>query len=338
MINGTDLLTHPPGAEPMTTQQTAPEPTIALECGHVLTTTPQHATVARVTGTAFCPGCGETRDVLTRPTRRERSELRHQRRLQLRQLNASGGRQRTMLRLAVAAVPVILVNAVAFSGQLAFLRTHLPWSLPGQVLMAVALESVAVYLAFHAHVAQLANDSALRLRFSAYAFALVIGTMNYSHYARDWRPTFVAVAVGLMSASSPWLWAVHSRRASRDALMAAGLIEPHALRLGAIRWTWYPIRSARVMWLATWEGITDPAQALAASRAAQLPPLELDGQVLGALSARDRLAIAFGAVGALDVPRALALLRERGAAIDDSHAYQVRRAIMEAVRPGGDDS
>ena len=57
--------------------------------------------------------------------------------------------------------------------------------------------------------------------------------MNYSHYAGPgWRPTFPALAVGLMSASSPWLWAVHSRRVSRDALMAAGLVEPHALRLG----------------------------------------------------------------------------------------------------------
>src|SRR5579875_3337952 len=87
--------------------------------------------------------------------------------------------------------------------------------------------------------------------------------MNYSHYAAPgWRPTFPAAAVGLMSASSPWLWAVHSRRASRDVLLAAGLVEPHALRLGPTRWVWHPIRSAKVMWLATWDGITDPGEAI----------------------------------------------------------------------------
>ena len=184
-------------------------------------------------------------------------------------------------RPVLAAVPVILVNVVAFAGQLAFLRAHLPWPLAGQVLLAVTLESVAVYLAFHAHLAQMANDSALRLRLAAYAFALVIAAMNYSHYAGPgWSPTFAAVALGLMSASSPWLWSVHSRRVSRDQLLAAGLIEPHALRLGGTRWTWHPLRSARVMWLATWEGITDPATAIAKVDGAAVadPGAEVDGE------------------------------------------------------------
>jgi hypothetical protein len=173
----------------------------------------------------------------------------------------TGHRSRTV----AAAVPLILVNVVAFGGQLAFLRSHLHWPLAGQVIMAVALESVAVFLALHAHVAALANDSALRLRLSSYAFAAVIGAMNYSHWsAPGWRPTFPAVATGLMSAASPWLWAVHSRRVSRDQLLAAGLVEPHALRLGATRWMWHPLRSARVMYHATWEGISDPRAAIAA--------------------------------------------------------------------------
>lgn len=167
----------------------------------------------------------------------------------------------------LAAVPIVLVNSVAFAGQLAFLRHHLPWILAGQILVAVTLESVAVYLAWQAHLALAADDSALRLRLAAYSFAAVIGTMNFSHYAAPhWRPTFAAVTFGLMSLSSPWLWSVHSRRASRDALKAAGLIEPHAVRLGANRWLWHPVRSWRVMFRATWAGETDPARAIA------LPP------------------------------------------------------------------
>jgi hypothetical protein len=173
-------------------------------------------------------------------------------------------------RAVAAAVPVVLVNAVAFAGQLAFLHEHLPWPLAGQVMMAVALESVAIYLAWHAHLAQLANDSALRLRLAAYAFALVIAACNYSHFAGPgWRPTFAAVAVGLCSAISPWLWSVYSRRASRDRLMASGLIEPHALRLGPTRWAWHPVRSAKVMSLATWDGITEPREAVTRWEAAR---------------------------------------------------------------------
>jgi hypothetical protein len=179
-----------------------------------------------------------------------------------------------LARTVAAAVPLLLVNIVAFSGQFAYLRDHLHWVLAGQVTVALALESIAVFLALHAHVAALANDSALRLRLAAYAFAVAIGVMNYSHFAGPhWRPTFASVAVGLMSASSPWLWAVHSRRVSRDALMARGLIEPHALRLGATRWLWHPVRSARVMWYATWTGIQSPAEAIAAAE-----PQHADGR------------------------------------------------------------
>ena len=177
------------------------------------------------------------------------------------------GRWRTVVsahRGWLAAVPIVLVNAVAFCGQLAFLRVHLPWPLAGQVLVAVTLESVAVYLAWQAHLALAADDSALRLRLAAYSFAAVIGVMNYSHYmAAGWRPTFAAVTFGLMSVSSPWLWSVHSRRVSRDALKEASQIEAHAVRLGMTRWTWHPVLSYRVMRLATWAGENRPKEAIA---------------------------------------------------------------------------
>lgn len=169
-----------------------------------------------------------------------------------------------------AAVPVVLVNAVAFGAQLGFWNAHLD-NLPQAVLVALALESIAVYLAWQAHLAQLADDSALRLRLAAYGIAVLIGTLNYSHFMRPgWRPTVAAVTFGMMSAISPWLWSVHSRRVSRDALKARGLIEPHAVRLGATRWAWHPARSARVMWRATWEGETDPARAIALAARADM--------------------------------------------------------------------
>ena len=163
----------------------------------------------------------------------------------------------------LAAIPVILVNAVAFGAQLGFWRVHVPLVFEA-VLVALALESIAIYLAWHAHLAQLADDSALRLRLAAYGMALLIGALNYSHFALPgWRPTVAAVTFGMMSAISPWLWSVHSRRVSRDALKVKGLIEPHAVRLGATRWLWHVIRSWRVMFRATWQGENDPARAIA---------------------------------------------------------------------------
>jgi hypothetical protein len=76
------------------------------------------------------------------------------------------------------------------------------------------------------------------------------------------RWTLAAVAFGLMSAASPWLWGIHTRRVSRDVLMADGQVEGHALRLGATRWVWHPYRSARVMRHATWVGETKPTAAI----------------------------------------------------------------------------
>jgi hypothetical protein len=163
----------------------------------------------------------------------------------------------------LAAIPVILVNSVAFGAQLGFWRVHVPLVFEA-VLVALALESIAIYLAWHAHLAQLADDSALRLRLAAYGMALLIGSLNYSHFCGpDWRPTVEAVTFGMMSAISPWLWSVHSRRVSRDALKVKGLIEPHAVRLGATRWFWHPRPCVRVMSRATWVGENDPAKAIA---------------------------------------------------------------------------
>lgn len=165
----------------------------------------------------------------------------------------------------LSAVPVVLVNVVAFGAQLGFWHAHVPLPLEA-VLVALALESIAIYLAWQSHLAQLADDSALRIRLAAYGMALLIGALNYSHFMLPgWRPTVAAVTFGMMSAISPWLWSVHSRRVSRDALKERGLIEAHAVRLGATRWLWHPVRSAWVMWHATWLGETDPSRAIALS-------------------------------------------------------------------------
>jgi hypothetical protein len=163
----------------------------------------------------------------------------------------------------LAAVPIIGVNTVAFYGQFSYFRTLAEIPRGMQVIMAASLESIAIYLAWKAHQAQLADDSALRLRLGAYLVALGIGALNYWHWCGPrWHPTPLAVVFALASAISPWLWSVHSRRESRDALKAAGKIDPHAVRLGATRWIWHMYRCVRVMWAATWIGETRPAEAI----------------------------------------------------------------------------
>jgi hypothetical protein len=243
----------------------------------------------------------------------------------------------TTHRAWLAAIPITFVNSVAFFGQLGFLRTHLHWILPGQTLFGVTLESIAVYLAWQAHLAQLADDSAMRLRLAAYSAGLVIGACNYSHYAAPhWRPTFAAIGFGGLSAISPWLWSIHSRRTSRDDLMQRNRIEPHAVRLGPTRWTWHPLKSARVMWHATWIGENDPAAAIALAAAAELPEIGIDAAVLNQMTHKERLILAFGTVGELSVPKALAVLKDRGAAVDQSTAYQIRKALAPADNSNGD--
>src|SRR6476646_3109814 len=124
----------------------------------------------------------------------------------------------------IAAVPIVIVNYVAFRAQLRFWQAHLDPA--DAVLFAVALESVAVFWSWLAAQALIADDSALRPRLAAYGTALLIGTLNYSHYCRPgWRPAVAAVTFGLMSAISPWLWTAYSRRVSRPLLKARGLIE-----------------------------------------------------------------------------------------------------------------
>jgi hypothetical protein len=190
----------------------------------------------------------------------------------------------------VAALPIVMVNIVAVSGQFQWAREHLPtWDWSGQAVFAIALETIALTLAYHAHLAETENDSALGLKLASYGFGLLIGTLNFSHYSHNWQPNAVALVVGMMSSVSPVLWGIYSRRVSRNTLLANGLIDRHSIRLGMTRWVWHPIRSARVTYAATWNGETHVARAIdrynreanerLAARAARKAAHEIDNDV-----------------------------------------------------------
>ena len=264
----------------------------------------------------------------------------------------------------ILAVPLVFVNGVAFTGQLAFLRTHLSWPVIGDVMFAVSLESVAIFLAYMAHAALIGNDSSTRLRLASYAFGIAIGLMNASHYMHNGRLTFAAIGLGLMSASSPFLWSVWSRRQSRDALIANDLIEGHAVRLGVNRWLWHPRKSFTVFRAATWEGEQNPIRAIetyspvtvtaeivpdmvidspddAPTVSLPLPddaPDDAPGMAIdGSVSNAQAVRIAIGALGdASPAPTVSAWLQARGRTVSPAYVRQVksldRRRTAVAMR------
>jgi hypothetical protein len=175
---------------------------------------------------------------------------------------------------AALLAPVLLVNAVAFSGQYAWANANLPrWDvLVGDgwgfnltaAAFAAALESIAIYLQYEAHTALMAGDASLKLRLGSYAVALLAGVLNYWHWANpDHSPTPAAVAFGALSAISPWLWAVRSRSMHREQLREQGLVEQRAVKFATARWLLYPRRTYSAFRLAVWEGETDPRAAIA---------------------------------------------------------------------------
>jgi hypothetical protein len=228
----------------------------------------------------------------------------------------------------IAAVPVVIVNYVAFRAQLRFWQAHLGPA--DAILVSVALESVAVYWSWLAAQALIADDSALRPRLAAYGTALLIGALNYSHYCRPgWRPTVAAVTFGLMSAISPWLWTAYSRRVSRPLLKAKGLIEDHSVRLGATRWFWHAYRCVRVTWLATWEGVNRPADAIALYTASR------EEKPAGADENRDTVAVPAKNVPADKAPPPARPHREPRRAVTGQREARVPGNGLAAASPRG---
>lgn len=180
----------------------------------------------------------------------------------------------TLGRAAALLVPLVLVNASAIFGQAGwafdhlvsatFRAEHLTTAVLVSVLFAGAVESIGVYLAWEAHSALMADQAAGLLRMGSYAVGLLVGTLNYLHFAGDGgSPTAQAVTFGALSSLSPWLWAIRSRSLNRGRLAELGLIDERGVKLSSNRKLWHPWRSIGVMSWAAWAGVTNPAAAVA---------------------------------------------------------------------------
>ncbi|MGC9670848.1 hypothetical protein ACNTMW_30405 [Planosporangium sp. 12N6] len=151
-------------------------------------------------------------------------------------------------------LPLLLINGGAAYAQAAYAYSEIApaaWNGPSRVAFAVAfsaaLESIAVYVQWHAHDALMlkAHATAASLRRAAWLIAAVVAAINYAHFAEGITPTSAAVAFALLSLLSPWLWGLHTRRAQHVQLLAedANLIDDAGVEFSPKRRRMFPIRS-----------------------------------------------------------------------------------------------
>ena len=168
-------------------------------------------------------------------------------------------------------VPLLIVNSAAVYGQIAYAYTSIAppeWAtsyrLALSVLFAAAVESIAVYVGWHAHDALLsgATATAARLRRASYLLAAAVAGINYAHFAAPgMRPTAAAAAFGLLSLLSPWLWGLHTRRAQHVQLLDAGVIDGIGATFSAERIRAFPFRAWAARRWSIDHNISDPAAA-----------------------------------------------------------------------------
>lgn len=224
-------------------------------------------------------------------------------------------------RIATVAA-LVGVNTFAVAGQASWAYSHLghnPWV---AAAFAAVLESISLYLTAQATAAMLANDKAATLRLTAYAMAAGMGVMNYVAHAPDWRPNAMAIAFGLLSASSPWLWTIDARRRHRDELAAEGLIDRRTVKLPGMLWLLYPARAFGMLKLAVWTGENRPAavRTMYAERAA-----------LTRLTPADAVRYAWGALGHYEPHAARVWLQQRGVMVDQATLDEAIAARPPAV-------
>lgn len=234
----------------------------------------------------------------------------------------------------VLALPLVLVNSAAIWGQAGWAFNHIApesWQ-PGQrlalsILFALAVESIGVYLAWEAHAALMANQSSGLLRLGSYAMGALVGYLNYSHFAGETlTPTPQAITFGLLSAISPWLWAIRSRSMNRDRLAEMDMTDERGLKLSTTRKAWHPIKSLRVIRWAAWKGVTKPAVAVAgweAERAGKPAP-EMTFEPARREPVKAEIVIA----NDTSAEAVTAGRRSGNHRLNDSQAYRVLRAML----------
>jgi hypothetical protein len=199
--------------------------------------------------------------------RREKAETRRQRRVERAERRAvlAAAAQKhgdAIGRRLILILPLLLVNSFAAFGQAGFAHDHFGWKIYAVIGFAATLESIALYIGYHAHAALMAGDSAMKLRLSSYLAGAVIGGLNYDHYAgSNGKPTALAVTFGLLSLMSPFLWAMHGRYKNRRRLEQLGLVDERAPHFSAAKWLHFPWQTLGALRYGIAHNLTDPSAA-----------------------------------------------------------------------------
>lgn len=205
--------------------------------------------------------------------RAEREREREAKKARKSKARARARRKATLRRWAGTAryvAPLLLVNLAAVGGQTAYAFTRTPASWPTPARLAVALvyaatvESISLYVNWHAHDALLqgATGTAAEMRRRSYAIAAVVAVMNYSHFdGEDWQPTPFAVGSGMASLLSPWLWGLHTRRAQHVQLLRKDLLDETGAVFDRKRRRAFPIRTWKAERWSIEHNVRDPRQA-----------------------------------------------------------------------------
>jgi hypothetical protein len=179
---------------------------------------------------------------------------------------ADSYRHRDIWRNVALAAPLVLVTVVATFGQVGWFAEQIArhGALPVPVglaalVCALTVETISLFLAAEAHARLMAGDPAGPVRTMSYVVAGFVGLINWSH----WRPGVIALVFGAMSALAPVLWAIRSRSLRRAELRLIGALDEPSVKFGWRRWVLYPQRSWTLYRAAVWDGVTDPAKALA---------------------------------------------------------------------------
>ncbi|TDD15057.1 EMI domain-containing protein [Nonomuraea diastatica] len=165
-------------------------------------------------------------------------------------------------RMTVMSLTNLGVTGVAVSGQaMSFMQRGLPplWA----VLAAGIVESVAVYVSWHAHVALREGDAAWTTRMWSYLIGAGAGYLSYTHVP-DYPELFAACSL-----ANPWLWSMHSRHLHRKDLRERGLIDPRAPKFSPMRWLLHLPETFSAFRWAVGEGEQSPAVAVQVVRQAR---------------------------------------------------------------------
>lgn len=240
--------------------------------------------------------------------------------------------------LAFIGFAVVLgsIESLAVRGQADFGRWELGLTGLWVYTASVALEAGAITWAGLALWAMLTKDRVGFAHLMTAVTVMAAAGASWIGARAAHRPEAGAVYLAAASVFALAMWHTIMVRVRRDDLRERGeiVIVPERPRFGIFRWLMAPVDTGKAWRWAVLNRVSNPDRALAAiadakaarkaaKQAKTLPALALTGDVLQALAARERLAVAFGAIGSVDVPAALAMLSGQGAPVDQSYAYQL---------------